>query len=351
MNRAVPVSPGRKIMLRIIHALASQPYVAQLCHDQGIAVDTWYAIAVNDALDADSNGRGLRTSQTVAAARVNRSERTVRRARAISVRIGILVELYRGRELTRSERLELVQATPGHRQRGIPNVYAVTVLTARHRASVAVPNAGDFAQILPQLDSFGHLPVGSRFFPVTHLLNVLRSTVATTTKAKKTSTTGKQQRRRPGTGLAIDVLAQSVLSILFDGIRPGQIAAQLAPYEAAGWQAHSLAPAILAAAAKIGIGRWERARSPFGLLKTLLLSVMHSPEDHDALTGVGSDQWDHRHQATTRPHPCGAAACDGYGWINSVSDAGYTLTRPCPDCPPQIRSTAPVTEFTGELPF
>ena len=51
--------------------------------------------------------------------------------------------------------------------------------------------------------------------------------------------------------------------------------------------------------------------------------------------------------------PCGGADCDGYGWINSTSDAGYSLTRPCPDCAPAIRSShVDVDALTvDDLPF
>ena len=352
LNRAVPVSPGRKAMLRIVHALSRQPYVARLCRAEGIAVDTWYAIAVNDVLDADSNGREMRTSRDVAAARVGRSDRVVSRARSISVRLGILVELYRGRELSGEERRRLVREHPGHKQRGIPSVYAVALVTARHRARVAVPTSGRFAQVLPQTESFGNLPVGSRFSPVRHLLKILPLAAASAAEAEESAVKGRsRRRRRPGAGLAVDVLAQSTLSILFEGIRPGQIAAQLAPYEAAGWHGHGLTAALLTEAARIGVSRWERARSPFGLLKTLLAGVMHSPADHTALTGGGHDNGAHTINAALRPQPCGGSQCDGHGWINSVTPAGYTVTRPCPDCPPAIRSTAPAAEYDGELPF
>lgn len=160
-----------------------------------------------------------------------------------------------------------------------------------------------------------------------------------------------RRRRRPGGGLAVDVLAQSTLSILFEGIRPGQIAGQLAPYEAGGWHGHGLAAALLTETARLGVSRWERARSPFGLLKALLAGVVHSPAVHAALTGGGHDNGAHTMNAAARPQPCGGAQCDGHGWINSVTVDGYTVTRPCPDCPPSIRSTAPAAEFDGELPF
>lgn len=352
LNRAVPVSPGRKAMLSIVRALSRQPYVARLCRAEGIAVDTWYAITVNDVLDADSNGRGLRTSKEVAAARVGREKKAVQRARSISVRLGILVELYRGRELKRAERLALVREHPGHKQRGIPSVYAVAVITARHRARVAVPESGEFAQVLPQTESFVLLPVGNRFSPIRHLFEVLPLAAAHAARANESMSTGRsRRRRRPGNGLAVDVLAQSTLSILFAGIRPGQIAAQLAPYEAGGWHGHELAAALLTEAARIGVGRWERARSPFGLLKTLLAGIVHSPAVHIALTGENPNNGAHTIGAAVRPQPCGGSHCDGYGWINSTTDDGYTVTRPCPDCPPSIRSTAPATDFDGELPF
>ncbi len=352
LNRAVPVSPGRKAMLRIVRALSRQPYVARLCRAEGIAVDTWYAITVNDVLDADSNGRGMRTSKVVAATRVGRQEKAVQRARSISVRLGILVELYRGRELSGDERRRLIREHPGHKQRGIPSVYAVAVITSRHRARVAVPEPGKFAQVLPQTESFVHLPVGTRFSPIRHLFEVLPLAAAHAARADESMGKSRsRRRRRPGGGLAVNVLAQSTLSILFEGIRPGQIAAQLAPYEAGGWHGHDLAAALLVEAARIGVSRWERARSPFGLLKTLLAGVVHSPAIHAALTGGGHDNGAHTTGAAARTQPCGGSQCDGYGWINSVTDAGYTVTRPCPDCPPSIRSTAPATEFDGELPF
>lgn len=352
LNRAVPVSPGRKAMLRIVRALSRQPYVARLCRAEGIAVDTWYAITVNDVLDADSNGRGMRTSKIVAAARVGRQEKAVQRARSISVRLGILVELYRGRELSGDERRRLIREHPGHKQRGIPSVYAVAVVTARHRARVAVPESGKFAQVFPQSESFVHLPVGTGFPLIRHLFEVLPLAAAHAARAEESMEKGRsRRRRRPGSGLAVDVLTQSTLSFLFEGIRPGQIAAQLAPYEAGGWHGHGLAAALLAEAAQLGVSRWERARSPFGLLKALLAGIVHSRAVHAALTGAGPDNGAHATGAAARPQPCGGAQCDGYGWINSVTDAGYTVTRPCPDCPPSIRSTAPATEFDGELPF
>lgn len=351
LNRAVPVSPGRKAMLKVVRALSRQPYVARLCRAENIAVDTWYAITVNDVLDADSNGRGMRTSKVVAAARVGREAKAVQRARSISVRLGILIELYRGRELSGGERRRLVREQPGHKQRGIPSVYAVAVITARHRARVAIPASGKFAQVLPQTESFVHLPVGNRFSPIRHLLKVLPLTAATAARPEKsTKTSTSRRRRRPGSALAVDLLSQSTLSILLEGIRPGQIAAQLAPYQAGGWHGHSLAKVLLTEAARLGVSRWERARSPFGLLKALLAEVMPSPALYAALTAVSTSDRTPTGTAT-RPQPCGRAQCDGHGWINTVTETGHAVARFCPDCPPSIRATAPVTEFTDELPF
>lgn len=339
-------------MLRVVRALSRQPYVARLCRAEGIAVDTWYAITVNDVLDADSNGRGMRTSKVVAAARVGRQEKAVQRARSISVRLGILVELYRGRELSGDERRRLVREHPGHKQRGIPSVYAVAVLTARHRARVSVPEPGKFAQVFPHTDRFVHLPVGSRFSLIRHLFEVLPLAAADAARAEDSIGKGRsRRRRRSGSTLAADVLAQQALSILFEGIRPGHIAAQLAPYEAGGWRGHDLAAALLVEATRLGVSRWERARSPFGLLKTLLAGIVHSPTIHATLTGSVGANAAHTTSPAARPHPCGGTHCDGHGWINSTTTNGYTLTRPCPDCPPTIRSTTLATDYDGELPF
>lgn len=37
------------------------------------------------------------------------------------------------------------------------------------------------------------------------------------------------------------------------------------------------------------------------------------------------------------PAPCGGTDCDGHGWINLTTAAGYRAAHPCPDCPSTIR--------------
>jgi len=350
-------------MSAVIRALAAQAYVVELCRQAQIAVDTWMAIALNDAIDADTDtGRNLRTSQSVAAARVNRSERTVRRARAISVRLGIMVELYRGRELSKDERLALVADSPGHRQRGIPNVYAMTVCGPRQRARITIPRPGAFAQVVPHFDGFGHLPPGGGLGLLTHLLDLLPLTAATASEEAEPPPAARHRRkRRPGAALAFDMLGQPGLAILLDGIQPGTLAGQLAPYAAGGWHGYALAAALLDQAEQAGIITWEPARSPWALVKVLLRRIDPVAAIH---LGIGTGWTDLDEAApgsiTTqgRPDPCGGPDCDGFGWINGVDERGYAYARPCPQCSPKIRAswvdelaaTADVDE-NGEPPF
>lgn len=154
--------------------------------------------------------------------------------------------------------------------------------------------------------------------------------------------------------LGFEVLAHPGLAILLDGVRPGTIAAQLAPYRAGGWHGHALAAAMLTEANRVGIVTWEPARSPWALVKVLLTRIDPVAEVH---LGVGIPVEDQTPAtAPARPEACGGQDCDGYGWINLVDERGYAAARPCPDCSPRIRSTwddelAAEADEHGEPPF
>lgn len=333
---AVPAWHSRATMERIIRVLTSQPHVAALCREQQIAVDTWAAIAFNDALDADTaTGRGMRTSQAVAAARVGRSERVVRRARAISVRLGIMVELYRGRELSGDERKSLHAQSPGHRQRGLPNHYAMTVCPPRQRARVSTPRAGHHAQVLPHVEGFGHLPPEGGLSLPSHLLKIL--TLAAADASEKTEPPPAAQHRRParpGIALAIATMTHPACAWLLGQVRPGRIAGQLAGYQRGGWSSHDLATELTHQARQAGIPTWEPPRSPLGLLKVLL---RHIDPHADVHLGTGPAFPGQIAQLEAPTEPCGRSACDGHGWITTTSATGYRSARPCPNCPPAVR--------------
>lgn len=315
--QAVPVV-RRRAMRAVIDGLAKQQHVRQVCRSRGIAVETWRAIMLNDLRDADyRTGRNMRTSQVVAAARVNRDPYTVYRARRVSVDLGIMVELYRGRELTRHERLSLITEHPKHRQRGIPNIFAFTLWRLRQRRRISTPSPGMYAQVA----SFAALPLGGYLAYQSHLGLTALSEAAEAAResvppAAAPSACRKRRRRSPGLSLAIGLLAQPGMYPLLAGVRAGTLTGLLGPYQRGGWSAGDLSRVLLAEADRRGISTMAPARNPWGLLKTLLSGVL--PE---AMPGLRSE-----------PEPCGRPECDGFGWLRGHE------AKPCPVCPPSVRT-------------
>lgn len=319
---AVPAWSSRRAMVRILRGLAKQPAVQAACRRAEIAVETWLAISINDALDADgATGRGICRSQVVAGAAVNRSAKTVQRARALNVRLGLLVEVYRGRELTKDERLSLVRAHGTHGQRGLPNVYAMTVCPARQRHRITIPRPGQFAQVI----GFVHLPPEGGRSPHPHLLNILTIAAAAASEESEPPPAAQPGRTaRPGIVQAYDIVGHPALRVLLSQVRAGSLAPQLVPYLHGGWSGGALADALADEATYRHVPTDEPARSPHGLLKMLLAGIDINYQMH-ASGGL----------AFAPPEPCGAVGCD-YGWITHSNGA----VSKCPDCPPAVRGMA-----------
>lgn len=317
---AVPAWSSRKAMLRVLRGLAKQPAVKAACRQAQIAVDTWLAVSINDALDADSRtGRGICRSQVVAAAAVNRSAKVVQRARAVNVRLGLMVELYRGRELTKDERLSLVRAHRTHGQRGLPNVYAMGVCPMRQRQRIGIPRPGEFAQVI----TFVHLPPkgGRSLHP--HLLETVTIAAAAASDEQEPPPAAQPGRRsRPGIAHAYEIVGHPALRNLFCRVRPGSMAPQLVPYLAGGWPAGALADALAEEARFRGIPPWQNADNPHGLLKALLAQIDVDHQVH-AYGGIAYAQ---------TVEPCGRLECD-HGWITHEGGA----VSKCPTCPPAVR--------------
>lgn len=332
---AVPAWSSRRSMLSVLQALARQRQTKVLCRAAQIAVDTWLAVAINDALDADdATGRGMRTSQAVAAARVGRSERTVRRARAVSVRLGVLVELYRGRELSGAERLALYDEKPGHKQRGFPNVYAVTVCPRRQRGRVDVPRPGRWAVVRSQRDGFGHLPPLGGVSEESNVEEGFPYAVADAPREAEPAPPALKRRvRRPGIGLAYRTVAHQSLSPLLSGVRPGSAAALFAEHDRGGWTAESLAHALRREVQRRCISLHANVRRPYGLLKSLLEAVGPSAAAYFTSAALPLQE------TVPAVEPCGGEQCDGHGWTYVQLD-GVEYAEPCPDCDPEIRRGA-----------
>lgn len=317
----LPVWPGRRQMIRAINALAQQPSVIALCRRHEVGVATWQAVMINDAIDADNTGRGIRTSKDVAALRVQRGDKQVQRARAVGVALGILIPVYGATELGLEERLALVREHPGSKARGRPMGWVMTICPARMRARISTPEPGRYAQVLPNVPL---PPVGGPWVPTSRLLK-LTLAPADADQEQEPPPAAQRQRRSapPGVRLAATTMTHPALQGMLPGISPRRCAGQLAPYAAGGWDGRDLAIALYEEAVRRGIPTGRPARSPFGFLKMLLAGVDPVADVH-LRRGAGFEPV---------PAPtCANAACD-HGWIEDRQGR----VSPCPGCGPEAR--------------
>jgi len=313
----MPCWLSRAHMLRVIDALTAQLHVHELCRAAGISVATWKAATINDVLDADDRtGRAMSTSQVVAGSRLNRDEKQIQRARRINVQLGILVEYYRGRELSGVERHQLLADCPGHKQRGIPNAYAMGVFPPRQRQRISTPRPGHFSQVQANV----HLPRRGYVSLFAHLPGQLPITAADASEAKDApSAPPPRRKRRPGLALAHELLAHPGLR-LFTGVPAVTLAGQLAPYHRGGWHGFELADVLIETATGMHINHTRPAMRPHAALKTLLSQV-------EPIVDVV--------QVPELPaKACKRTDCDGHGWIL----VGENTYAKCPDCPTSIRA-------------
>ncbi len=356
LRRHLPRWPGRDQMLLVIDRIIDHPVITS-ARGRKIGRDGLRAIWINDVIDAAQSGGLLRTTNRVAAIRAGYKggDAAVQLARSIGKKAGLYVELYRGRRLTLNERLTLWNDHDRHKQQGFPSVFAMGVFTPQHAAQFTAPKAGQFAELrsvdFPQQNDATPPLRSSSFFDLTHVLQMVTSSAADA--AGKPMTTKKcrlRKKPRAGLGLAVELLADPMFATVFAGVRPGRLAGQLKPYEQGGWRAGALTAALRREASTLRVSPWEPARSPFALLKIMLRGVGTLPDIDAAMYG----ELPQAQPATPPAEPCGVGDCDGHGWINSVTDAGYSFARPCPTCPPQIRAGHHVpaaVSYEGDVPF
>jgi hypothetical protein len=308
----MPCWLSRAHMLRVIDGLTGQPHVHELCRAKGVALATWKAATINDVLDADDRtGRGLSTSQVVAGARLQRGDKQIQRVRDINVQLGILVEYYRGRELSGAERHQLLADHPGNKQRGIPNAYAMGVFPPRQRRRISTPRPGRFAQVQTNV----YLPRRGYVSLSAHLPGQLPITAADASEAKATPPAPPPRRKRhPGLALAHEMLAHPGLR-LFTGVPAVTLAGQLAPFHRGGWHGLDLADVLIQSAHAMRIDPTRTATNPHGALKTLLSQI-------EPIIDV----------VQAPAQPCRRADCD-HGWIL----VGPATVAKCPDCPASVR--------------
>ena len=180
-RRRLAVWSSRTAYLDLVQALAGTPELRAACRRHEIAVITWCATMTAAALHADGRTGELRAEQGTVAADCNREAKTVQRSLAIAAEFGIALELYRGRELGRDERMALAAEFGRHPQRGIPSVWQLAYIPplisrrftrlTRHHAGRWIIYLGPGNITGDTSDSLGlrpPSPVGAAF-RVTHL--------------------------------------------------------------------------------------------------------------------------------------------------------------------------------------
>jgi len=301
-------------------------------------VETWWVATRNDILDCDDRtGRGMGTTQAVAAERIHRTTQTVYNVRRVNRQLGICVEYYRGRELSQNERHNLPS---GHTQMGLANLYAYGIYPAHYRAQVCVPRAGRYAEVARLA-----LPLFSTARDQSDLFSppTIRPCGAGTPP---------RRRKHVGLTLAWELSAHPGMGFL-DGVPQVKYAALLKGHHVGGWHGIALGDALLMVADSQYLDIGRAVRNPFAVLKILLrlvpqLTGLPWPADpQPTATSMGAT-W----VPVVLPTPVACGDCD-HGWIQTPEGAAK-----CPTCPPAVRGWLGdelvddgVGEWDGEPPF
>lgn len=390
VRRALPAWSCRATYAALITRIATTPECRDLCKQHQIALQTWVAVMTAAALAADTaTGMCWATQETIAAT-VNRRAKVVQRAFTIARALGMALEVYRGRELGREERLQLHRdsAGAGHPQRGIPSGWQLAVIPPATAAKFSTPHPGRFTY----WSRFDHLPLWGQFSTTSHLgHHHLCALTGTTEPASR----ARPQRKRARVDPAAWSMAAELLRRLpwLAGERTGRLAPCLHRFATATtpWTALDVIDALGDQATRTGRDfttlntatiRTRPVVLLAGLLRTLdeitdypgpafapelpttagLPVLVEHPTsstdtDHDQLlTGQACHQcgarrgrdralplttvvcdacwhtFTHHTQHTLAAQPCGDIGCDT-GWRTTPTGDAY----PCQECPPSTR--------------
>ena len=356
IRAALPRWTSRPSFRTQIRVLAAQDAVRDLLRRVELSPSTFVA-ALDVAADlADTASGEVRADYWAIGRAIGRRPRTVAKAFHVAARFGIATMFYAARELSKDERLALVERHGRHPQRGVPNGWQLGLIPPRVRARFSTltddkKNAGTFITW-----RIGNLPPKGGLNPLTHLWTVVtRASAHALAEQDAAPPRPRRRRRRPGCALAEGIQRSQVFRMCQD-VEIGRLASQLAPYEAGGWSIRDLEQ-VLADIARIRHHDPQRpARKPLALLKRLLQDVV--PDDEQFL---GTQVCEICYQAHGRARqdlpatpglvacgpcyqdavnpvePCGHPECD-HGWRTSTDRRGYTISAPCPDCSPRVRA-------------
>lgn len=328
VRRALPAWSGRSAYVAIIEDLATDPGVQLLCRQHEIAVATWAAAMIAAAIEADTITGVCQKTYAHLAASISRESKVMQRAFAVSRALGLALEVYRGRELSKDERMALVEQYGTHPQRGIPEGWQLGLIPDRIAARFSTPRPGCWCWF----SRFVHLPPLGGVCSHTYLLTSHLS--ATGEKAAASRRQHRRKRRRridPAVDRLAAEVAQNVPWCATESrtrLAPAlhRFATAIVP-----WNGVDVADAIRGVAMRqqrdLAALHPAAIERPAALLATLLRDL--DPEaDHPSAP------------AFPDTHTVDGLSCDGHGWITLLDEHGRaTAAAPCPACPRSARAS------------
>ena len=357
VRRALPTWSCRRTYGALIRSVARSPECLALCKQQQIAAVTWTAVMLSAAYEADTITGMCWASYEAIGAPVNRRHKVVQRAFTVARALGLALEVYRGRELGRDERLQLHRDSggAGHPQRGIPSGWQLAAVPPTTAARFSTPHPGRFTM----WSRFDHLPPWGSFSLTSHVGTHHLCTLTGTTEAA--SRPGPRQKRvqaDPRTRLLAAEMARIVPWLA--GESPGRMWPCLNRFATASpaWSAADVLGALRDAATREGrdLAQLDTTtiRTRPAILLAGLLRQLDPVQDYPGPAFAGDQvltdqlcQVCHTRSGRARDLPITPVVCDSCwsageqptctipdchdGWIHVVDEHSTLLAaRPCP---------------------
>ncbi|WP_115924513.1 hypothetical protein [Calidifontibacter indicus] len=347
---------SRRAYIDLVQALAATSEVREACRRHEIAVTTWCAVMTSAAMHADGRTGELRAEKAIVAADCTREAKTVQRALAIAAEFGIAMELYRGRELGRDERMALAAEFGRHPQRGIPSVWQLAYippLISRRFTRLTRQHAGRWViylgpQLVDSADSLGlrpPSPLGAAF-RVTNLQLLNLHSQRPATSGRRTDAASPRRSPKKAcdprrNAAAATLAAQMALQLPWlDGEAVSRLTPCLMRFATANvaWTAAD----VIAALTDQGLRRGQRLldldphqiHTRPAVVLAGLLRDLDVDADHPRLVELEIDQRRAQHDAAAAipPHECDR------GWVNVVDEHGRHAVTRCIGGPACARS-------------
>ncbi|MGL5859595.1 MAG: hypothetical protein ACRC35_14560 [Angustibacter sp.] len=310
----VPVWSGRAHWLQIVVPVAIAIHRDVLRRHQ-VSAEAFRAYArVKSGYAAPRTGRRCVVRPDTVASVMGHDKRHVQRCQAAAREMGLEVVILTGRMLTLAE--STGARSRGSRQRGLSTEVALT-------SSPALRAALDFVTPTRGTSSPQSSNLQNEYL---HGLTAEKTDAAPPRQPPNRCRRLRQSRR----------LAEELLRIVpwLATERPGRLAPALAKFTTYSppWTAQDVASAISTHTLRTGRGTIapDRIRTRPAVLLAAILRDLDVQGDHPALGFHLTAE-----VPGTIPVACGAADCDGYGWLTSTDE--HNSVVPCPRCPQAVR--------------